>query len=299
VFKLKNTPKTITLFVAALFCGSLASQDITVAVLEPAGGRNVRDHISLVRNQIVQAVTGKKGFHLMDRARTDQILKEHDFQRNTGLISSGEARELGKMLGIDYIFTSELNKHDSSLEINCQVLDIVTGRVVASGNGLVEEPTTKSIAESTQDMMDDLLKSLNTNVSGTVRRGSAGGTSKIMLSGLDYQIRTAIMNDKSNPKWTRNRNNYMLEVDLSGVTLNENRQFGIPTYRVSGTIRFLLSDAGGNSSGADFELEEFTEMSKDLIHKKIKSQAQFKTISIIRDLLSGLDELNGASNGNA
>jgi hypothetical protein len=82
----------------------------------------------------------------------------------------------------------------------------------------------------------------------------------------------------------------MLEVDLSGVTLNENRQFGTPTYRVSGTVHFFLSDSeSGNNSGADLELEEFTEMSKDLVHKKIKSQLQPKIINIIRELLSGLD----------
>jgi len=298
MFKLRNAHKALALFPAAIFCGGLVAQEITVAVLEPVGNRDVKGHISLVRNQIVQSITGQRNFQLMDRARTDQILKEHDFQRNTGLISSGEARELGRMLGIDYIFTSEVNKHDNDLEINCQVLDIVTGRVVASGTGLVEEPTTKIIAESIQDMMEDVLKSLNTNVSGIVRGGPAGNSSKIMLAGLDHQIRTAIINDRSNPKWIRNKNSYLLEIDTSGVTLNENRQFGTPTYRVGGTIHFLLSDAGGNSSGIDFELEEFTEMSKDLIHKKIKSQTQSKTIGIIRDLLSGLDELNGTIKGN-
>jgi hypothetical protein len=294
MLKLQNTLKTLTLFLTVLFCGCLAAQDIMVAVLEPEGGRNVKDHISLVRNQIVQSITGKRGFQLMDRARTEQILREHNFQRNTGLISADQARELGKMLGVDYIFTTELNKYDDGLEISCQALDIVTGRVVASGSEVVQELTTKSIRESSQDLMDDLLKSLNTNVSGAVRRGPSGGvsggSSKNMLSGLDDEIRTSILNNRSNPKWNRNRNNYMLEVDLSGVTLNENRQFGTPTYRVSGTVHFFLSDSeSGNNSGADLELEEFTEMSKDLMHKKIKSQVQPKVINIIRDLLSGLD----------
>ncbi|MDR2697871.1 MAG: penicillin-binding protein activator LpoB [Holophagales bacterium] len=281
-----------TTFAAIIaFCGCLAAQEISIAVLEPVGGRDARNHASLVRNQIVQTITGTKGFQLMDRARTDQILREHDFQRNTGLISSDQARELGKMLGVDYIVTSELNKHDDDLEISCQALDIVTGRVVASGSGLVEEVTAKSIMESTQDLMGSLLKSLNTNVSGAARRGSSGGSSENnMLSGLDDEIRTIVANNRSIPKWNINRNNYMLEVDLSGVTLNENRQFGIPTYRVSGTVHFFLSDSeSGNNSGADLELEEFTEMSKDLVHKKIKSQLQPKIINIIRELLAGLD----------
>jgi TolB-like protein len=160
MLKPQNMLKTLTLFLTAIFCGCLAAQNINLAVLEPYGGRDVSGHISLVRDQIIQSISKKKGFHLMDRARTDQILKERDFQGNTGLISADRAMELGKMLGVDYLLTTELSMDDEDLEIRCRVFDIVSGRIVASESEEAESLTTRAIRESTRELMRDLIKEL-------------------------------------------------------------------------------------------------------------------------------------------
>ena len=98
------------------------------------------------------------------------------------------------------------------------------------------------------------------------------------------------MSNRSNPKWNSNKANYTLEVDLTNVKINENREFGKAVQQVSGRIHIILSDSeSGNDVSTDFELEDFTEMGKDPIRRKILSQIQPKIVSIIRDLLSGLD----------
>jgi len=282
--------KSIILWPAALLCVTLAAQDLQVAVFEPSGNRDVSQQFSLVRNAFIQTIVNANGFQVMDRGRTDQILREHDFQRNTGLLSANQARELGKMLGVDLILTSELVLHEDSLEINCQALDIVTGEIVGSSSVVLEEVTSKLIREDCQGMMEGLLKGINRKLSGGLNRASVDNSPQSILSGLDVEISRAIMNNRSNPKWNRNKGNYMMEVDLSNVNINENRQFGTSVQRVSGTIHITLSDSEneGNAS-VDIELDDFTEMGKNLIRRKIMAQMQPKIINIIRELLSELD----------
>jgi hypothetical protein len=289
-----NKLKAITWFLAAIFSFCLAAEDHKVAIIEPTGGRNVRNQISLVRNQFVEVITKTRGFQLMDRARTDQILKEHNFQRATGLLSSNEARELGKMLGVDLIFTSELTMLEYELEISCQVLDIVTGRVVASGSQVIEEMRTKQIREASQELMEELLKGINKSLPGGLQRGQlsavGGNTAITRFPGLDIEIRSAFMDNASNAKWNNNKANYMLEVDLSNVILSENRESGFSVFRVTGTIHFTLSDTKANAdASASLPVEEFSEMSMDLIRNRIKSQVQPKVPTLIRTLLSKLD----------
>jgi len=287
--------KYLALCLAALFCVGLAAQDIKVAVLEPNGAKDVRSYLALTRNAFIETISKASGFQVIDRARTDQILVEHRMQRTSGLISDSEARELGKMLGVDIIFSSEVTGHVESLEINCQAIDIVTGRIVASKSEIVEELAPKQLRETCQELMADMLKTVNRNLSSGLNRGQAGasgggGSSSPALSGLGAEIGRLMMNNKSNAKWNRNKANYSLEVDLSGVSIAENRQFGTPTSVVSGTISIMLTDAAsGDTVGTDLEIEKFTEMGADRIRAKIKAQLQPKVNEIIRELLSSLE----------
>jgi len=283
--------KTCLLCLVALLCvgPGLGAQDLNVAVLEPMGGRDVRSQFSLVRNAFISTVTKTNGFQLIDRARTDQILNEHGFQRNSGLLAASEARKLGNMLGVDFIFSSELIKHDDGTEISCQTLDIVTGEVIGSESVVLEDASSKMIRESCEDMMVEILKTINKRATSRPSRGNSGGSD--MLSGLDLEISKAVMNNRTNAKWNKNKANYTVEVDLSGVNLNENRQFGSAAYRVSGIVSIMLMDEkSGNGSNAEVEVEEFVEMSRDLLRNELMSQIKSKTNNIIRDLLKGLDE---------
>jgi hypothetical protein len=99
-----------------------------------------------------------------------------------------------------------------------------------------------------------------------------------------------VMNNKTNAKWNRNKDNYSLEVDMAGVSVSENRQFGTPVYSVGGTISIMLTDmASGDTVGTDVELEKFTEMGDDRIRNKITAQVRSRLTEIIRELLSGLE----------
>jgi hypothetical protein len=144
--------------------------------------------------------------------------------------------------------------------------------------------------EVCRDMAAEMLKTANRNLSGGLDRDRRTDRPGPALPGLGAELGRMIMNSKSNAKWNRGKAGYSLEVDLAGVTVSENRQFGTPVYSVGGTISVMLTDsASGDTVGADVEIDRFTEMSDDLICDAIKKQMQPKVNDIIRELLSGLD----------
>jgi TolB-like protein len=299
MFKLQHALKALTLCLATFFCAGLAAQDIQIAVFEPNGARDVRQQFSAVRNVFIQTITNTKGFRVMDRARTDQIVSEHNFARTSGLVSPSEARELGKMLGVDLILSTDLTKHPDELEVSCQVLDIVTGEVVGAGTESIDLPTsTREIREKSQDLMEDLLKNLNRKLSAGLNRAPSGGasgsasgnTAKSMLSGLEEEIARAIKNYRGNALWNRKKTGYTVEVDLSGVNIRENRQHGSAVHIVSGTVAVtFINSESLDEVGKDLKIEQFTEMGKELVQKKIMGQVEPKISSLVKELLFDID----------
>jgi hypothetical protein len=224
------------------------------------------------------------GFQVFDRANTDQIMDEHYQVRRSGHFSEDEARGLGEFKGADFVITSELTLlSDGALRITAQALSIVSSRVVGFGNKLVETPSSKNIMEASRDLCQDLMKGMLRQVPGM-----NDADAQSMTGDLEGEIRRALMNNKSIPKWNINKNAYTLEIDLSGLTVEENREFG--SSRVSGRIYFSLTDDNGNSGSADLEIKPFTEMGKTLIQRKIREQVQPKTTIVIRDLLSDMGD---------
>ncbi|MDR0498979.1 MAG: hypothetical protein LBH03_04510 [Holophagales bacterium] len=267
---------------AALFCACLtAADDLKIAIQEPRGSSELRN---LVKGQFTSVVTKTRGFQLFDRANTDQIIAEHDQVRTSGLYSDAEVRGLGEFKGADFVIISELTMlNDGVMQITGQAINIVTGRVVGAETKLVTSQSSKSISDACQDLMESLLKQVNVSMSGR----NPADTPQSIMNDMEGEIRRVLMNNRSNAKWNANRNSYSLEIDLSGVTIDENLQFR--TSKVSGRIYFMLTDQNGDGSNAELELQSFTEIGKTLIQKKIRDQVQQKVNNIIRDLLSGLD----------
>jgi CHASE3 domain sensor protein len=283
MFKLHNLFRAAAFLMAGLACASLFADDLKIAIREPRSGEDLKEQAKLVKNQFNSTITNTRGFIVFDRANTGTIMDEHAQIRNSTLFSDDQARALGEFKGADFVIISELTlQDDGALQINVQALNIVTAQVVASANKLVETPSSKTIMEACQDMMTNLLNQMKKSV--------PADAPETMLGNLDGEIRRVLMNNRSNPKWNTNKNSYSLDIDFSGLTIDENRQFG--TSRVSGRIYFTLTDAAGNGGGAELEIASFTEMGKTLIQRKIREQVQQKANIVIRDMLSELAPAN-------
>lgn len=111
---------------------------VAIGMIEGRGGEELREDLS-------QALVESGRFRVVDRAKTDQILKEHRL-RSSGLLRSDETRRLGQFLGADaYImgsvtahgterFTSRLGTQETRavVELHTEIVDLRTAEVVAS-----------------------------------------------------------------------------------------------------------------------------------------------------------------------
>jgi TolB-like protein len=264
--------------------GAQSAQDVMVAIFEPDG--EARNYKVAARNAFIEAVSAATGFQVIDRLKTDRVLKELGFQRESGLISNEkEIRAAGEQLGVDVIFVSEVEEHPDSVEVSCQAIDVTSGRIVASKSEIVEGATTKQFREACLRMVGEMLKVINKN-----KTGKAGSAASV-LPGLDSELLRMITNNKSNAKWNRSKDSYKVTVDLAGVKIAQNRSYDTPMSIVSGTIQVTLTDTTTDeSSETEVELDKFSEMGDDRIRDKIKKQVQPKLNEIIRELLSGLGE---------
>jgi len=281
MFRLHRILKASALLAAAVLCTALSAQDIKVAVREPQGDVD-KNLLEMVTSQFTTVISNTKGFQLFDRANVEQVVGEHVFQSDEFLVPSKEreGRELGQFKGADLVVTTKLSLYGNDLNIACQVQDIVSNEVVASSTRLVGSVDTRVVMDASKSLMEELLKKLNTKLSGGLHRGEPLPP----LAGLDEEIKSILMENRGAPKWNKAKETATLEVDLSSVALAENRQHGALIYRVSGRVRFILDGAGVN-----VELEPFTEVSPELMKKRIKAQIQPKVNNIIRDLLSQLN----------
>jgi hypothetical protein len=290
---LRHSTKAFALCLSALIGSALAGQDLRIAVLQPVGGKEAQPHFSMVRNVLSEGVAGADGFQAFDRSRTDQILKEHGFQSN-GLVSPKEARDLGRMLGVDLICATELQLMSDGFSINSSIIDIVTGEIVGSKSGLVDGQGSRDIMEAARGMMAEMLVMANRKLAGGLDRGAggagAGSASKVpaLVAGLDAEIARSIKNFRSNAKWNSIKPNCEIELDFGGLDIKANRQHGETYYVVGGSIDIAISDMeSGRGANVEVEIEQFAEINRDQIKKKIKGQISI--VQVIGDLLAGME----------
>jgi hypothetical protein len=213
-------------------------------------------------------------------------LQEHGFQNN-GLVAPKEARELGKMLGVDLICTSEVQLLHDAYEISAHLIDIVTGEIIGSKSELVETNNSREMQETSKDMMSELLKLARAKAPATFDR-SGGGGGKSSGAGLDADIARSVKNFKSNAKWNKIKATCDIEVDLSGLDVKLNRQYGAIYHVAQGTINVSATDVeSGNEASVELAIEQVTDMDKEKMKKKVRDQIDVG--NLIRDLLSEME----------
>ena len=87
----------------------------------------------MLRAKLAEEINKSVGFEAYDRANVDAILSEHNFQR-TGLVSSDQIRQLGKMAGANYILLIEgaVSAYGGSIFVSATLLDVETAQMVVA-----------------------------------------------------------------------------------------------------------------------------------------------------------------------
>jgi len=277
MFKLHNHLRAPALMAAALFCASLAADDIKIGIQsmdlekDVSGNKTLLNWIPTVRGAFSSVISATQGFQQFIPSALDKerVIKQRKEVEQSGHYSADTGKELGEFKDSDYLLTFELSApSDEEILVVARVRDQQTFEVAASGQVIVTSPSTQSVNFSCQDLMTQLLSQLNAKMSGRSRP-----INQFLQTGIADEIQRLITNNPLNTQKKRPN------LDLSGLSVNVNREFG--TTKVSGYIRF--------TSGAalyELDIKPFTLVSgnDDLVKEKVKAQVRADVGNIINTL---------------
>jgi hypothetical protein len=134
MFMLLHKLKIIVLCSAVSLWVSLTAQEQrpSVAVLEPVGNASITTTNKMIaRGYLEQYIVNSRKYRVVDRNRTNEIMKEHSFSRG-GLVDNEKAKDLGKLLQADIVCVSELRREEGNFIAICSLIDVESGEVFAS-----------------------------------------------------------------------------------------------------------------------------------------------------------------------
>jgi curli biogenesis system outer membrane secretion channel CsgG len=109
-----------------------------------------------VRGTLEQHITKSREYKVVDRSRTNEVLREHSFQRN-GMVDNNSAKAIGKLLGAKLVCVAEILKQEGYTNINISIIDVETGEVENSGTRLFEGDTPMEIKRTTEEIASEIL----------------------------------------------------------------------------------------------------------------------------------------------
>jgi len=81
----------------------------------------------------------KTCIEVVEREKLEKIVEELKLEL-TGLITPEQIKQIGKMLGVDYIITGSITKIQSKIEVDVKLIDVETARVIYSDYDQILRP---------------------------------------------------------------------------------------------------------------------------------------------------------------
>ena len=121
--------RVLVLVLSALSLMAMA-EDKQVAILEPiAMTKEVSTmHRSMVRGEMVKAISNQSGYAAFTRTDIDQIMKEQNFQQS-GMVDDATRKRLGAMQGVDYVCVTKITKEGNNYYLEANLVNIETGKI--------------------------------------------------------------------------------------------------------------------------------------------------------------------------
>ena len=121
--------KVLILVLSALSLMAMA-EDKQVAILEPiAMTKEVSTmHRSMVRGEMVKAISNQSGYAAFTRTDIDQIMKEQNFQQS-GMVDDATRKRLGAMQGVDYVCITKITREGNSFYLEANLVNIESGQI--------------------------------------------------------------------------------------------------------------------------------------------------------------------------
>lgn len=121
--------KFLILLLSALSVAIFA-QEKQVAILEPiAMTKEVSTmHRSMVRGEMVKAISRQSGYAAFTRTDIDQIMSEQNFQQS-GMVDDATRKRIGAMQGVDYVCVTKITKEGNNYYLEANLVNIETGKI--------------------------------------------------------------------------------------------------------------------------------------------------------------------------
>ena len=121
--------KLLFLLLSALSVAIFA-QEKQVAILEPiAMTKEVSTmHRSMVRGEMVKAISRQSGYAAFTRTDIDQIMSEQNFQQS-GMVDDATRKRIGAMQGVDYVCVTKITKEGNNYYLEANLVNIETGKI--------------------------------------------------------------------------------------------------------------------------------------------------------------------------
>jgi hypothetical protein len=117
-----------------------------VAVLDPVSSTPLTRALqNVARGKLEELVLATKKYMVVDRKRIDQVMKEHEFAQEGGIVDSKLIIEMGKSLQADFVLTSEIEKEPGYASVTCSLVDVASGQVPVSAADDVSSEATADI----------------------------------------------------------------------------------------------------------------------------------------------------------
>ena len=183
-----------TLLLLALVATLTAQQQvIKVAILETIDRMENVDYVNKfeLRQDLTFAINNTDGYQGFVRADVDQLLREHDFQRN-GMVDDKQIKELGRMAGANYILSTEAVKSGyDEIAITANIYDVTTGFIFKSTPAMRTKTDGESMRNTCKTLAGILLgksgggsSSPGTNWSG----GGGASTLTIRVGNVSFEM---------------------------------------------------------------------------------------------------------------
>jgi len=120
--------KTALIAIMAVFiAGAVNAQDKKVAVFDPVG--SVENSLKeIVREEVSSIIVNAGGYTVLERQLINKVLEENQFQMG-GLVDDAQIVEMGKLMGANLAFVSNITPMGTNYYISCKMIDIQSGRV--------------------------------------------------------------------------------------------------------------------------------------------------------------------------
>ena len=122
--------KKILILLLSALSVAIFAQEKQVAILEPiAMTKEVSTmHRSMVRGEMVKAISRQSGYAAFTRTDIDQIMAEQKFQQS-GMVDDATRKRIGAMQGVDYVCVTKITKEGNNYYLEANLVDIETGKI--------------------------------------------------------------------------------------------------------------------------------------------------------------------------